>query len=75
MGFAANLSFAALNVAKPVIHKENLGISIGLLHLIMMFLATANRLNSRYAEQPTSRKIAEWDIPLRKLAGISTASA
>lgn len=75
MGFAANLSFAALNVAKPVIHKENLGISIGQLHLIMMFLATANRLNSRYAEQPTSRKIAEWDIPLRKLAGISTASA
>lgn len=75
MGFAINLSFAALNMAKLVIHKENLGISIGQFHLIMMVLATVSRFNSRFAEPPTSKKLVVWDKALRELAGASAIPA
>ena len=75
LDFAVNLSFAALNMAKLVIHKENLGISVGQFHLIMMLVALAFRLNSRYADPPTSRKLAWWDQSLRKLAGAKALSA
>lgn len=75
LGFAMNLSFAALNMAKVVIHRENLGISVGQFHLIMMLVATATRLNSRYAAPPTSKLMAEWNDSLRKLAGIKPHSA
>lgn len=75
LDFAVNLSFAALNMAKLVIHKENLGISVGQFHLIMMLVALAFRFNSRYADPPTSRKLAVWDQSLRKLAGAKTLSA
>lgn len=75
MDFAVNLSFAALNMAKLVIHKENLGISVGQFHLIMMLVNLAFRFNSRYADSPTSRKLAYWDQSLRKLAGIKALSA
>ena len=75
LGFAVNLSFAALNMAKLVIHKENLALSIGQFHLIMMLVATANRINSRYAEHPTSRLMAVWDKAIRKMAGVKSLSA
>lgn len=75
LDFAVNLSFAALNMAKLVIHKENLGISVGQFHLIMMLMAMAFRFNSRYADAQTSRNLARWDQSLRKLAGAKAASA
>lgn len=76
LDFSVNLSFAALNIAKLVIHKENLGISVGQFHLIMMMVSLACRFNSsRYADEPTSRKLAYWDLALRKLAGAKGISA
>lgn len=75
LDFAVNLSFATLNMAKLVIHKENLGISVGQFHLIMMLVALAFRLNSRYADPPTPRKLAWWDQSLRKLAGAKAIPA
>lgn len=75
LDFAVNLSFAALNMAKLVIHKENLGISVGQFHLIMMLMALAVRFNSRYADAQTPRKLAWWDQSLRKLAGAKVFSA
>lgn len=75
LDFAVNLSFAALNMAKVVIHKENLGISVGQFHLIMMLVAMAFRFNSRYADPPTSKKLAWWDQSLRKLAGTKAVPA
>ena len=73
--FSVNLSSAALNMAKLVIHKENLGISVGQFHLIMMMAALAFRFNSRYADAPTLRKLACWEQALRKLAGVKAISA
>lgn len=76
LDFSVNLSFAALNIAKLVIHKENLGISVGQFHLIMMMVSLACRFNSsRYADEPTSRKLVYWDLALRKLAGAKGISA
>ncbi len=75
LDFAVNLSFAALNMAKLVIHKENLGISVGQFHLIMMPMALAVRFNSRYADVQTSRKLVLWNQSLRKLAGVKDISA
>lgn len=75
LDFAVNLSFAALNMAKLVIHKENLGISVGQFHLIMMLMALAVRFNSRYADVQTSRKLVLWNQSLRKLAGVKDISA
>ena len=75
LDFAVNLSFTALNMAKVVIHKENLGISVGQFHIIMMLMALAVRFNSRYADAQTSRKLAWWDQSLRKLAGAKVYSA
>lgn len=69
LDFSVNLSFAALNMAKLVIHKENLGIPVGQFHLIMMLMALASRFNSRSADAQTPRKLACWDQSLRKLAG------
>ena len=75
LGFAVNLSFSALNMAKIVIHKENLALSIGQFHLIMMLVATATRINSRYAEPPTSKLMAAWDTGIRKMAGAKSIPA
>lgn len=76
LDFAVNLSFAVLNMAKLVIHKEHLAISVGQFHLIMMVTALAFRFNSsRYADPPTSRKLATWNQALRKLTGIKAITA
>lgn len=57
------------------VEGENLGISVGQFHLIMMLMALAFRFNSRYADAQTSRKLASWDQSLRKLAGAKAVSA
>lgn len=75
MKFAYNLSFTALNMAKLIIHKENLDISVGQFHRILLILRIAEGFNPRYAETLTPEKISLWNRSLCKLAGIDSISA
>lgn len=70
LDFAFNLSFAMLNVSKVLIGKENLGISVGKLKVLLQLSALVSRIISMSGMTPDRRLIPKANALVAEMAKI-----